>query len=60
MSFTITVPAGLHLSKTSGTVTPTQPVTITVTVVGNGPSLFDNELTIDPGQSLEIEYEPSG
>ena len=60
VSFTITVPAGLHLSKTSGTVTPTQPVTITVTVVGNGPSLFDNELTIDPGQSLEIEYEPSG
>jgi len=59
VSFTITGPTGLSLSQTSGTVTPSQPVTITVTAVGNGPPFFINDLTVDPGgQTVEVDFPP--
>jgi RNA polymerase sigma factor (sigma-70 family) len=60
VKFTITVPAGLSVNQKSGTVNPGKPVTITVTTSGNGPTLFNNELTINPGQSVDVEYEPEG
>ena len=60
VTFTITAPAGLKVSEPSGTLAAGKSVTITVTTTGNGPKLFDNELTIDPGQSVEVDYEPKG
>jgi RNA polymerase sigma factor (sigma-70 family) len=60
VSFTITAPSGLSVSKASGTLAAGKSIEITVTTAGNGPASFDNELTIDPGQSLTVEYEPKG
>jgi RNA polymerase sigma factor (sigma-70 family) len=60
VSFTITAPSGLSVNKPSGTLAAGDSVVITVTTVGNGPSSFINELTIDPGQSVEVKYEPEG
>jgi RNA polymerase sigma factor (sigma-70 family) len=60
VSFTITGPTGLSVSPVSGHLADGKTVTITVTAVTPGPSKFDNELTVDPGQSVEVEYEPKG
>ncbi len=60
VSFTITGPTGLSVSPATGNLTNGETVTITVTAVGNGPPVFDNTLTVDPGQTVEVLYEPQG
>jgi RNA polymerase sigma factor (sigma-70 family) len=60
VSFTITGPTGLSVSPASGNLAAGQTVTITVTAVDPGPPSFNNTLTVDPGQSVDVEYEPRG
>jgi RNA polymerase sigma factor (sigma-70 family) len=61
VSFTITGPAGLSVSPASGTLAAGQTVTVTVTAVGNGPPMFINDLTVNPGAlTVEVDYPPEG
>jgi hypothetical protein len=61
VTFTITGPNGLSVSPASGKLAAGQSVTVTVTAVGNGPPLFVNDLTVNPGAlTVEVEYPPEG
>jgi RNA polymerase sigma factor (sigma-70 family) len=61
VSFTITGPTGLSVSPASGNLANGGTVTITVTAVGNGPPMFINDLTVDPGAlTVEVDYPPEG
>jgi len=61
VTFTITVPAGLIVSPTGGSLTSGQSVTITVTADPNNPPPFTSTLTLNPGGlTVTVLYPPSG
>jgi len=61
VSFTITVPAGLIVNQSAGSLTSGQTVTITVTADANNPPPFISTLTLDPGGlTVTVRYPPSG
>jgi hypothetical protein len=57
----ITVPAGLIVSPTAGSLTSGQTVTITVTADAGNPPPYISTLTLDPGGlTVTVRYPPSG
>jgi RNA polymerase sigma factor (sigma-70 family) len=61
VTFTITVPAGLIVSPTGGSLTSGQTVTVTVTADANNPPPFTSVLTLNPGGlTVTVLYPPSG
>jgi hypothetical protein len=61
VTFTITVPAGLIVSPTDGSLTSGQTMPITVTADPNNPPPFTSTLTLDPGGlTVTVLYPPSG
>jgi hypothetical protein len=61
VSFTITVPTGLSVTPASGDLPAGQTITVTVTTAGNGPPMFMNFLTVDPGPlTVQVNYPPKG
>jgi RNA polymerase sigma factor (sigma-70 family) len=60
-SFSITQPAGLSVSPSTGSLQAGENLTITVTVVGNGPPDFQTALTVNPGGvTVTVDYPPRG
>jgi hypothetical protein len=60
VTFTITVPAGLIVSPSAGSLTSGQTVTITVTADANNPPPFTSTLTLNPGGlTVTVLYPPS-
>jgi RNA polymerase sigma factor (sigma-70 family) len=61
VTFTITVPQGLIVSPSSGSLSAGQSVTITVTADAENPPPFTSTLTVDPGAvTVTVLYPPSG
>jgi hypothetical protein len=61
VSFSITVPQGLSVNQSSGSLPAGQSITITVTADPNNPPPFISTLTVDPGPvSVTVRYPPSG
>ena len=60
-SFSIAQPAGLSVSPSTGSLQAGENLTITVTVVGNGPPNFQTALTVNPGGvTVTVDYPPRG
>jgi RNA polymerase sigma factor (sigma-70 family) len=58
-SFSITQPAGLSVSPSTGSLKSGASVTITVIAVGNGPPSFQTVLTVTPGgATITVDYPP--
>jgi hypothetical protein len=61
VTFTITVPTGLIVTPSAGSLTSGQTVPITVTADANNPPPFISTLTLNPGGlTVTVRYPPSG
>jgi hypothetical protein len=60
VAFGITVPPGLIVSPSAGSLNAGQSIIVTVTANPNSPPPFSSVLTVSPGQTVTIRYPPSG